>query len=404
MFWHIDTDIVCLIVIAAVYVCNRKLPKPEGSPIRNRRFSRCLELGIGITVIDIAASIIMEVPTTAFLYHLFMTAYFVCIELAIMEWFLYVLTLLYRDNEKAGKTVARVVVGTYLAYALFIILNPWTGLVYSLGPNNEYSRGPLFGVMLVLFASYTIALFALILIRWKHIPKEYPGGVLLATPIMITVAIAVQLSMPGWLLVMPAYMICLVLAFLFLQTLRVKSSQERMETLSKVAETDQLTGLLNRTGMEAMVHKTLSEAYGKGVLVMIVDIDDLKTINDTMGHPQGDRAIQMVAGQLKKHFRSGDTIVRYGGDEFLVFYTGSINEGQIHSSLQALESKLNELRIGDRGDVPLHGSIGAAYGIVGQDTFESLCSKADIALYHVKRSGKNGNALYKPEMGSTIGI
>ena len=117
-----------------------------------------------------------------------------------------------------------------------------------------------------------------------------------------------------------------------------------------------------------------------------------------MGHPEGDRAIQSVAAQLKRHFRMSDTVVRYGGDEFLVFLTGDLNEAQVHRSLSTLVNELSALRIGERNDVPVHGSIGAACGLVGLDSFESLCGKADVALYHVKRSGKNGYAIYKPEM------
>ena len=243
MYWHIDTDIVSVIVITAIYLCNRKLPPQDGVARRNRRFLRCLETGIFVTIVDIAASIVMEVPTTRFLYHLLMTAYFVCIELVIVEWFLYVTTILYQENEKGCKTVSHVVRLTYGLYALFTCTNPWTGLVYSLGPNNEYSRGPIFFGMLALFAAYTVALFFLIIIRWKRIPQGYPGSVLILTPIILAVAIAVQLSVPGWLLIMPAYMICLVLAFLFLQTMRVKTSQALVESLSRVAETDRLTGL-----------------------------------------------------------------------------------------------------------------------------------------------------------------
>ena len=147
-----------------------------------------------------------------------------------------------------------------------------------------------------------------------------------------------------------------------------------------------------------MVQKTLTESYGQPVLVLIADIDDLKYINDNMGHAEGDRAICLVAAQLKKHFRIYDTVVRYGGDEFLAFLTGALNETQMHRSMQVLVSELSAMRIGEKNDVPLHGSVGAAYGVVGVDSFASLCCKADTALYYVKRNGKNGYAFYRPEM------
>lgn len=398
MFWHIDADIICIFVILSVYICSRKMPATDRASARNIRFSRCMEMGIGITVVDIIASVVMEVPVPALVYHLFMTAYFVCIELVIVEWFLYVLTILYPGDGSDRAPISRAVLAVYGVYAVFVCLNPWTELIYRLGPNNEYARGPFFAVMIVLFAIYTVVLFGLIIARWRFIPKEFPSWVLLMTPLIITVGIAVQLLVPGWLMIMPSYMICLMLAFLFLQSMRVISDQKLVEDLSKAAETDSLTGLFNRVGMEAMVQKTLDDAYGQRVLVLIMDIDDLKTINDTLGHQQGDRAIHQVAAQLRKHFRSGDTVVRYGGDEFLVFFTGSFSEEQMRESLRRLVAEISELRIGEDDAFPLHGSVGAAFGIVGRDTFETLCAQADIALYHVKRNGKNGFALYNAAM------
>ena len=393
MHWHIDTDIVSLIVIVAIYIYDLKLTPQSGSELRNRRFRRCLQVGIGVTVIDVAASIVMEFPTTPLVYHLFMTAYFVCIELIIVEWFLYVLTILYQDNERGRRTISHVVLCVYAAYAIFNLLNPWTGLVYTLGAGMEYSRGPFFGVMLMLYGLYALALFLLILIRWRRIPGEFPGGVLLMTPVIVAIAIVMQLCFPGLLLIMPAYMICFLLAFLFLQNMRMRSSQKLMDDLTKVAKTDQLTGLYNRSGMEAMVKSTLKDCYGLGVVVLIVDIDDLKTINDTMGHSEGDRSIKLVAAKMKEHFRTGDTVVRYGGDEFLAFFCGNFDEPQISRSLQRLIAELDKLRIGANDDIPLHGSAGAAYGVVGVDAFETLCNRADTALYHPEMEGD------KPECG-----
>ena len=412
MYWHIDTDIVSLIVIAAIYVYYRTQQTPGGDPLRGRRFLRCLITGIAVTVIDVVASVAMETPISRFLYHFLMTLYFVSIELIIVEWLLYVLTILYRPGERGEKAIRHVVTAVYAAYAVFNCLNPWTGLVYRLGPNNEYSRGPFFSAMLVLYMSYTLALFLLILIRRKHIPAGYPVGVLLSTPVLIAVGIVTQLTIPGLLTIMPAYMICLVFAFLFLQNMQFKQNRRIVEDLSRVAETDTLTGLYNRTGMEAMVAKTRAEAGGQSVFVMLVDIDDLKRINDTLGHAAGDQAIREVALQLKRHFRACDTVVRYGGDEFLVFLTGAFSQEQLQFSMERLVRELSALRVGvgesegegksendgGGGGTTLHCSLGAACGVVDRESFETLCSRADIALYFVKRNGKNACAFYRPDM------
>ncbi len=394
MYWHIDTDIVSVIVICAIYVYCRKQPEQ----LRSRRFLYCLLTGIIVTVVDIAASVIMEVPVSRTLYHILMTLYFVSIELVIVEWCLYVLTMLYAPGSIGGKAARHSVLLVYGLYSLFVILNPWTGAIYSLGANNEYSRGPFFAAMLVLYMAYAAALFVFIIVRWKNIPKGYPGGLLLATPVIIAVGIIAQLIFPGTLLIMPTFMICLVLSFLFLQRMQFSRDSLLVADLAHEAETDPMTGLYNRAGMEAMVQKTLTDAYGQSVLVIIADIDDLKKINDTHGHSAGDRAILLFASQLKLHFRTHDTIVRYGGDEFLIFLTGSFSEEQLRNSIAELAEELCSLKIGEFDDIPIHGSVGAAYGIVGRESFEELCRNADAALYYVKNSGKGSYAFYRPHM------
>lgn len=91
-------------------------------------------------------------------------------------------------------------------------------------------------------------------------------------------------------------------------------------------------------------------------------------------------------------------MTRYGGDEFLAFLTGAFSAEQLTNSIETLVKELSELQIGENGEVHLRCSIGAAYGIVGKDTFVSLCNQADAALYYVKRNGKNACAFYRPEM------
>lgn len=398
MFWHIDSDIVSFLVVLALYVYQARFQNKTEKRFLDKRFSQCIQIGLFLTVIDIVASVIMDVPVSRFVYQFGMTLYFVTVELVIVEWFLYAATLLYPDDEKSFRRIHHFVVGVYVAYALFEASNPWTGVAFTLGPNNEYTRGPFFMLMVVVYALYTVALLALILIRRKHIPSEYPWVVLALVPIVLAVAIIVQLTNYGWLTIMPGYMFCLVLAFLFFQTVQTKDRQKLMLHLHEAAETDQLTGLLNRMGMEERIRLAMAENPGAMCLLVIVDIDDLKTINDTMGHGEGDRAIQAVAGQLRNHFRLYDIVARFGGDEFLVFLTGALNETLIHRSLGQLVDEIGGLRIGQQNRVPIHSSVGAACGTVGTDTFDILCRDADAALYHVKRSGKNGFAIFRPGM------
>lgn len=396
MYWHIDTDAVSLIVIASIYVFSLQLVKAipsEWEKPQNRRFLSCLHTGIVVTAIDIAASVVMEIPVAKFWYHFWMTLYFSAVELVIIEWFLYVVTLLYRREERGFSVIPKIVISIYIAYVLFVAANPWSGLIYSLGENNEYTRGAFFGLCIILFALYTLALFVLILVRYKKIPQKYPAFLMLMTPVILAVAIFLQLSFGGMLLILPAYMICLVLAFLFLQLRRTRNGLDLLQSLSKAAMTDKLTGLYNRTGMEAVVQRAWEEQRGCGAMVLIVDLDELKSINDSLGHTEGDHAIAAVASQLTRHFPSADAVIRYGGDEFLVFVSSVDDIGRMSESVQELGAELGRLVVGD-DDTPIHCSVGAVFGVIGEDKFEDMCNRADSALYFVKRNGKNGCAIY----------
>lgn len=163
------------------------------------------------------------------------------------------------------------------------------------------------------------------------------------------------------------------------------------------AKTDMMTGLFNKAATEEVISLSITQNSNQTDALVILDVDDLKLINDTLGHAEGDRAILEVAETLKKHFRSTDIIGRVGGDEFMVFLRNMSSESKLRSSLSSLVQKLARIRLGETMDVQLHASIGAVIS-TGEDSFESLYRKADKALYFVKRNGKNDYAFYSPEM------
>ena len=137
---------------------------------------------------------------------------------------------------------------------------------------------------------------------------------------------------------------------------------------------------------------------GNYCVLLVLDLDDLKTINDTLGHNEGDRALRAIGDILLGHFRHSDIIGRIGGDEFLIFLPNASGEEGLKNSLSSLLRKLSSIVIGEKDEQSMHCSIGAVLGKTGVDDFSTLYKKADTALYHVKRHGKNDYAFYSPEM------
>lgn len=160
---------------------------------------------------------------------------------------------------------------------------------------------------------------------------------------------------------------------------------------TKLNQVDELTHLYNKITGLFKIGEILNEAKSD-VYVAMLDIDNFKEVNDIYGHLDGDEVLKLVAGIMKDNTREGDLLSRFGGDEFvicLVDYT----EKQAHEVLSKMLLQCNE--IGKRyGDAYMSVSIGYAEGtgikVGGSSTSKSIIYKADIALYNVKKSGKNG--------------
>lgn len=171
--------------------------------------------------------------------------------------------------------------------------------------------------------------------------------------------------------------------------------------LRKKADMDQLTGLFNRTGGIERIDAELKQTdLPEGVVhaFCIMDLDNFKTLNDTMGHQAGDKALKEIGRILKQHFREYDIVCRLGGDEFVVFLE-NIPREIIEKNIRSLLKKLH-LRYYSKGKcVEISVSVGVALAPLDGNKFRDLYSKADRMLYEVKQTGKDGFKIYTEEEG-----
>jgi diguanylate cyclase (GGDEF)-like protein/PAS domain S-box-containing protein len=166
---------------------------------------------------------------------------------------------------------------------------------------------------------------------------------------------------------------------------------------------DHLTGLPNRALFNDRLGLAMRHADDNacGVAVLFLDLDRFKRINDTLGHAAGDELLQQVAQRLTACLRSGDTLSRYGGDEFTVVLPAlktPADAGHIASKLVNCVRPL--FRVAGF-PVKVSASVGIATYLRGSETEEELIANADVAMYHVKVNGKNGHAFFAPEMPRT---
>jgi diguanylate cyclase (GGDEF)-like protein len=166
----------------------------------------------------------------------------------------------------------------------------------------------------------------------------------------------------------------------------------------RAAEMDTLTGLLNRRGMENVLDHALTHAAdaGKEVVVMLLDLDGFKAVNDTHGHAAGDTVLKVIGERLTSRVRrASDLIARLGGDEFtVIIYDAGADSAAIEQIAHDLIRIIGEpISISKDVCVKVGSSIGIAQFPANGTTREELLSAADEAMYEVKRRGKNNYAL-----------
>lgn len=160
---------------------------------------------------------------------------------------------------------------------------------------------------------------------------------------------------------------------------------EERKHLSEESKIDPLTGLYNR--------KILPKIRDIGTVIMC-DLDDFKSINDTYGHDIGDKALKAVGQSISQNIRIGDIGCRFGGDEFVIVFTTDLYE--------VIDRRLNKIaedanKIFQMPERPITFSMGVAFSKDGVDLAD-LMRKADEALYKSKENGKNQITYYERQM------
>jgi diguanylate cyclase (GGDEF)-like protein/PAS domain S-box-containing protein len=168
--------------------------------------------------------------------------------------------------------------------------------------------------------------------------------------------------------------------------------------LMRQASEDGLTGLANRSRLLVRIRHALGAAAGDaGPAVLLIDLDDFKRVNDSLGHAAGDRLLELVAGRLLNATRGSDTVARLGGDEFAVLLAAVRGGAEVAVVADRIVTALSEPFVVDGRHIRVGASIGLAVAAIGE-TPDDLLRNADLALYRAKGTGKGRHAAFAPEM------
>ena len=171
--------------------------------------------------------------------------------------------------------------------------------------------------------------------------------------------------------------------------------------ITSAAQKDGLTGLYNRKTFDELVNDFVAKKPGnKEGSLFIIDMDNFKTVNDSLGHLQGDEALKMLAGAMRVVF-AGAYLGRYGGDEFVAFVVDCVRDDDIRKVASELCNRMRKQLEHNGKAVRISVSIGCATS-VGINLGNELYTKADKALYHSKENGRDQFTIYTDELEGVV--
>ena len=167
-----------------------------------------------------------------------------------------------------------------------------------------------------------------------------------------------------------------------------------------MAHHDALTGLPNRSIMDDRVSQAIKSAKRRGthMAVLLVDLDNFKQINDSLGHQAGDKVLCSVATRLSASLRTSDTVIRTGGDEFVIVIPELTHKDDIQYLEEKIRANIREPMTIGGNPVPLTCSIGIAVYPEDGNNPDALISHADTAMYSAKRRGKDRGSLVRSKI------
>lgn len=185
----------------------------------------------------------------------------------------------------------------------------------------------------------------------------------------------------------------------------ITERRQHVAELEHQATHDSLTGLPNRSVLRDRIEQAISKAKRTDdqVAVVFVDLDHFKLINDSLGHHIGDRLLLEVSDRLTTCVRSHDSVVRQGGDEFVLVLTEQHGDNEILAIVSRLLESVSQPWMNDGQEYGLSCSIGISCYPQDGDDSDTLLRCADAAMYKAKESGRNTYHFYTPELNQAIG-
>lgn len=376
MLAHISINLFPIIMLLIIYANNHnKTSKTDDK----KRFDILILLALGLIFAGILNHGLAHVPGVGIRVILWLsyTVYNFLVIYVSAVWFFYVSDRLRSDiSEKTRRVFYGFLRGIVLLLSLLIVTNPWTKFLFVITINNEYQVGklnylPYIGALLLLALSMHLSLHSC---RYSEsAQRRSDGRYLLTCGIPPVAGLVMQYFFSERWVGAP----CLSLTILFVY----------LNTQNRQITTDELTGLNNRGEFDQQIARRAEQIYGGNWGMLMLDINNFKQINDTLGHAIGDEAIWETADILRQTLGKGKVLLaRYGGDEFAVIGDWR-DEEEALQKISEVEDGVNKFNKFSGKEYQLSFSMGYAMWNEVR-TVEELVKKADERMYLIKEGKK----------------
>ena len=370
MLLYIESQVLCIVFLVVLFIFNFKYWKPK---VWNT-LSMLYLVTIALAFWDIIWILVDGRPRLIWLGHLADILHIGCIGVMGYLWFVYA-TEGDEFHMPKSQLAYRLYAIPLVIVTLLVVTSPITGWVYYIDANGYYHRGPLFAFHFIGYAYMLVSsLLALRCAKRAEYARDRKKLLTLALfsvpPVFLCV---LQYMLPRGGLVVAPYAVLLSLLVIFVD------DQHRKILV------DNLTGLSNRYGLDVALHDRLATSKKDGkekFCVILGDLDSFKIVNDTFGHPEGDRALKLTSDVLHKVAKQYNAdAYRMGGDEFIIL-TPTADPAIAEKIYETVEQLLEDVDF--RDDFPLSMSMGIVV-YDGRMSAAELLAAVDKKLYDKKR-------------------
>lgn len=185
---------------------------------------------------------------------------------------------------------------------------------------------------------------------------------------------------------------------------RNPSRRHQAEQLAHQANYDALTGLGNRNFFSKRLRENFRQKQPRGTLsaVLFIDLDEFKPVNDALGHHVGDALMFSIARRLREALKPGDSLARFGGDEFIILLPGLTSQREVEDFAETLLKTMARPHQVLQHDLHISASIGIALATETLNCPEKLIQQADMAMYRAKQQGRNTYEVFTADMDAAF--